>query len=136
MKGRHSLKFGCEVWLRRFFDITQDARNGGEFRFNGKSTGNAIADLLLGQVSDRFRYRDTSYKSNNQWAFYWFAQDNLRLSNRLTLTLGLRHEIDMYPVHPGDLIVGLCSRACSPLAFPRRLPGSSSPAIPAFRARG
>ena len=105
MKGRHSLKFGSEVWLRRFFDITQDARNGGEFRFNGKSTGNAISDLLLGQVSDRFRYRDTSYKSNNQWAFYWFAQDNLRLSNRLTLTLGLRHEIDMYPVHPGDLIV-------------------------------
>ena len=28
----------------------------------------------------------------------------MRLSNRLSLTLGLRHEIDMYPVHPGDLI--------------------------------
>jgi outer membrane receptor protein involved in Fe transport len=104
MKGRHSLKFGAEVWSRRFFDVTQDARNGGEFRFNGKATGNALADLLLGQVSDRFRFRESSYKSNNQWAFYWFAQDSLRLSDRLSLTLGLRHEIDTYPVHPGDLL--------------------------------
>ncbi len=105
MKGRHSLKFGGEVWLRRFHDITQDARSGGEFKFNGNATNNSIADLLLGQVSDRFRYRETSYKSNNQWAFYWFAQDNVRVSNRLSLTLGVRHEIDMYPVHPLDLVV-------------------------------
>ncbi len=104
MKGRHGLKFGTEVWLRRFFDVTQDGRNGGDFRFNGNVTGNSVADMLLGYVSDRFRYRDSSYKSNNQWAFYWFAQDNFRISNRLSLSLGVRHEVDMYPVHPGDLL--------------------------------
>jgi hypothetical protein len=104
MKGRHSLKFGGEIWSRRFFDVTQDAKNGGEFRFNGNATGNSFADFLLGQVSETFRFRESSYKSNNQWAFHWFAQDNLRLSDRLSLTLGLRHEIEMYPVHPGDLI--------------------------------
>lgn len=104
MKGRHSLKFGTEVWSRRFFDVTQDGRNGGDFRFNGDVTGNSVADLLLGQVSDRFRWRESSYKSNNQWAYYWFVQDNLRLTNRVSLSLGLRHEIDMYPVHPGDLL--------------------------------
>jgi hypothetical protein len=104
IKGRHSLKFGGEVWLRRFFDVTQDGRNGGDFRFNGRSTGNSFGDLLLGYVSDRFRYREASYKSNNQWALYWFVQDNLRLNNRLSLSIGLRHEIDMYPVHPLDMI--------------------------------
>lgn len=119
IKGRHSLKFGGEVWLRRLFDITQDGRNGGDFRFNGTVTGNAIGDLLLGYVSDRFRWRESTYKSNNQWAYYWFVQDNLRLSNRLSLTLGLRHEIDMYPVHPGDLITAYVpgtQSACVPQA--------------------
>ncbi|NWG13012.1 MAG: carboxypeptidase regulatory-like domain-containing protein [Acidobacteria bacterium] len=104
IKGRHNLRFGAEVWLRRLFDITQDGRNGGDFRFNGYVTGNSVADLLLGQVSDRFRYRDSTYKSNNQWAFYWFVQDNLRISRRLSLNLGVRYEVDMYPVHPGDLL--------------------------------
>ena len=104
LRGRHNFKLGGEVWLRRLFDVTQDDRNGGDFRFNGNVTGNAIADLLLGQVSDRFRYRDSSYKSNNQWAFYGYFQDNFRLNNRLSLNLGLRYELDKYPVHPGDLI--------------------------------
>ncbi|RPJ86613.1 MAG: TonB-dependent receptor [Acidobacteria bacterium] len=104
IQGRHSFKFGGEVWVRKFFDVTQDAKNGGEYRFNGKATGNSLADLLLGEVSDRFQFRESSYKSNNQWAFYWFAQDTVRLSNRLSFNFGVRHEIDMYPVHPGDLL--------------------------------
>ncbi len=106
IRGRHSFKFGGDVWLRRLFDVTQDGRNGGDFRFGGSnsSTGNAIGDLLLGYVSDRFRWRESTYKSNNQWSYYWFVQDNVRVSDRLSLSLGLRHEIDMYPVHPGDLI--------------------------------
>jgi hypothetical protein len=103
IRGRHSFKFGGEVWLRRLFDVTLDGRNGGEYTFNGTASGNTIGDLLLGQVSDRFRWRESSYKSLNQHSFYWFVQDNLRVSNRLSLTLGLRHEIDMYPVHPIDL---------------------------------
>ena len=106
ISGRHSFKFGGEVWLRRLFDVTQDGRNGGDFRFGGStsSTGNSVADLLLGYVSDRLRWRESSYKSNNQWSYYWFIQDNIRVSNRLSLSLGLRHEIDMYPVHPLDQI--------------------------------
>jgi outer membrane receptor protein involved in Fe transport len=104
IKGRHTFKFGAEVWLRRLFDHTQDDRNGGDFRFNGSVTGNSLADFLLGQVSDRFRYRATSYKSNNQWSFYGYVQDNFRVSSRLTLNLGLRYELDLYPVHPLDLL--------------------------------
>jgi outer membrane receptor protein involved in Fe transport len=105
IRGRHTLKVGGEAWLRRLFDVSQDGRNGGDFRFNGNSTGNSFADLLLGYVSDRFRYRDSSYKSNNQWAFYGFVQDDFRVSDRLTLNLGLRYELDKFPVHPLDQIV-------------------------------
>lgn len=103
-RGRHRIKIGGEVWLRRLFDSTLDDRNGGDFRFNGNVTGNAIADFLLGEVSDRFRFRDPSYKSNNQWSFYGYIQDNFRASDRLSLALGLRYELDRFPVHPGNLI--------------------------------
>jgi hypothetical protein len=102
--GRHTVKLGTEVNLRRLFDVTLDDRVAGEYRFNGRSSGNAFADLLLGYVSDRFRYRDASYKSNNQWAFHFFVQDDFRLNKRLTLNLGLRYEIDQWPVHPLDLL--------------------------------
>ena len=102
--GRHRIKFGGEVWLRRLFDSTLDDRNGGDFRFNGNVTGNAIADFLLGEVSDRFRYRDPSYKSNNQWSLYGYVQDTFRMHPRLTLALGVRYELDRFPTHPNDLI--------------------------------
>jgi outer membrane receptor protein involved in Fe transport len=102
VKGRHNLKFGGEVWLRRLFDVTLDDRNGGDFRFNGRVTGNAIGDFLLGEVSDRFRFRDAAYKSNNQWSYYAYVQDNFRVTPRLTLNLGVRYELDRFPVSPGD----------------------------------
>jgi outer membrane receptor protein involved in Fe transport len=102
VRGRHTIKVGAEVWLRRLFDTTIDDRNGGDFRFNGRVTGNAIADLLLGEISDRFRFRDPAYKSNNQWSYYAYVQDSFHLGRRLTLNLGLRYELDRFPVSPGD----------------------------------
>lgn len=102
VKGRHNIKVGGELWLRRLFDITIDDRNGGDFRFNGRVTGNAVADFLLGEVSDRFRFRDGAYKSNNQWSTYAYVQDNVHVTRRLTLNLGVRYELDRFPVSPGD----------------------------------
>lgn len=103
LKGRHSIKIGGEIWLRRQFDFTQGADNGGTFAFTGAATGNGLADFLLGRAQS-FSFRAQTYKSNNQWSYYGFAQDNFRASNRLTLNLGLRYELDRYPTHPGGLI--------------------------------
>jgi outer membrane receptor protein involved in Fe transport len=116
IRGRHTFKLGGEAWLRRLFDVSQDGRNGGDFRFNGNATGNALADFLLGYVSDRFRFRDSSYKSGNQWAFYGFVQDDFRVTDRLTLNLGLRYELDKFPVHPLDVWVPGQQSTCVPQA--------------------
>ncbi len=102
-KGRHSIKIGGEVWRRRQFDFTQGADNGGAFTFTGAATGNGLADFLLGRVQS-FAFRAQTYKSNNQWAYYGFAQDNFRATDRLTLNVGMRYELDKYPTHPGGLI--------------------------------
>jgi outer membrane receptor protein involved in Fe transport len=105
MKGRHHFKLGGEVNLRRLFDHSQSSQVGGYYRFNGRVTGDAMADFLLGHVSHSFGYRNESYKSNNQWGFVAFAQDDFRVNNRLTLNLGLRYEVDTWPVHPLDYVM-------------------------------
>jgi Carboxypeptidase regulatory-like domain/TonB dependent receptor len=102
-KGRHSIKIGGELWRRRQFDYTQGADNGGAFTFSGAATGNGLADFLLGRVQS-FSFRAQTYKVNDQWASYGFAQDNFRASDRLTVNLGLRYELDRYPTHPDGLI--------------------------------
>ena len=103
-KGRHELKFGVEGWLRRLFDVSTAPRQGGEWTFDGTFTGNALADYMLGLVKT-VNIGIQSYKSSNSWAWYWFAQDKVRINPRLALTLGLRYELDTWPVHPLDEIV-------------------------------
>ncbi len=103
-RGRHDLKFGVEGWLRRLFDVSTAPRMGGEWTIDGLYSGNALSDLMLGQVR-RLDVGIQSYKSLNSWAWYWFAQDKFRLTPKLALTIGLRYEWDTWPVHPADEIV-------------------------------
>lgn len=104
MSGRHDLKFGVEGWLRRLQDISTAPRQGGEWTFDGSFTGNSLADFLLGQVAT-LQYGIQTYKSNNARALYGFAQDKFRATPRLALTLGLRWELDTWPLHPADEMV-------------------------------
>ncbi|MDA2926437.1 carboxypeptidase regulatory-like domain-containing protein [Acidobacteria bacterium AH-259-G07] len=103
-RGRHDFKFGVEGWLRRLTDVSTAPRMGGEFVFDGSFTGNSAADLMLGLV-DKLTYGIQSYKSNNSWAFYGFGQDKFRVTPKLVLTLGLRYELDTWPVHPLDQLI-------------------------------
>jgi hypothetical protein len=87
--GRHQFKFGGG-WLlyKKVQDWFKDTQ--GQFNFNGTFTGVDFADYLLGLGQ---QYQEDAIKSagswnNVSWALYF--QDNWRLSNRLTLNLGLR----------------------------------------------
>ncbi|PYV85793.1 MAG: hypothetical protein DMG05_22015, partial [Acidobacteria bacterium] len=125
IKGRHNFKFGGELWLRRLFDVSASPAMGGEFIFEGQtanpnSTGNSLADLLLGRVQ-QLTLGAQSYKSNNAWAYYGFLQDNFKVTSRLALTLGLRYELDTWPVHPADQLIAYIpgrQSTCVPQAPP------------------
>ncbi len=104
VKGRHNLKFGGELWLRKFVDLITRPGQGGQLTFDGTFSGNSLADLLLGQVKS-LGYASSGYKVNDSWAFYGFIQDNLRAGSRLVLNLGLRYELDTYPVTPTDTLL-------------------------------
>ncbi len=99
LKGKHSFKFGME-YLRGIYRRLDFNNAYGSVSFSAAGTGNPNvansgsdwASFLLGVASGGgFRYPgDTSF----QWPYYaWYAQDDLKVTRKLTLSLGLRYEI-------------------------------------------
>ena len=100
VKGRHILKFGMQFrhWVPLF---TDSGVYEGNWTFNGSETqnsarpagtGDAFADFVLGipfSVGRNFA-ADTFGGHANYWHFY--VQDDFKVSDRLTLNLGLRYE--------------------------------------------
>jgi hypothetical protein len=98
LKGSHSLKFGG-IYTRNFAKdgySTGANDSKGRYNFTGWATGNSFGDFLLGLPNQAVEQRNTrgdvpmdTY--SNDWAL--FAQDDWKLSPRLTLFLGLRYEV-------------------------------------------
>jgi len=93
IKGRHSLKFGGQ-FLRYVQRRYYAGNNGalGTFSYAGTFTGVPFADFLLDQVAGKGR---GGGDPNNPWTHLQnrislYVQDDFRLSNKLTLNLGLR----------------------------------------------
>jgi hypothetical protein len=84
------LKFGGQLYhqTHTFFNGQTEE---GSFSFTTQYTGNAFGDYLLGYPASVFRaYPLALYGNNgNQWAL--FAQDTYRVSQNLTVNLGLRY---------------------------------------------
>ncbi len=91
LKGRQSLKFGTLIryyqWLG--FDSQTYA---GQFNFNGNEAGDAYADFLLGYPSSVARAYPAENFGGQQTYRQFFAQDDIRFSDRFTLNIGLRYE--------------------------------------------
>lgn len=89
--GRHSLKFGTLIryyqWLG--YDSQQYA---GAFAFNGNASGDAYADFLLGYPSSIQRAYPADNFGGQQTYYQFFGQDDVRVSDKLTMNLGLRYE--------------------------------------------
>jgi hypothetical protein len=110
--GRHSLKFGFDV-RRQQFNVARRENGSGLFSFEPKVTadpvtgqgGHAWASFLLGDVTG------SNVRSGlilrNQWNYYsGYAQDDFKVSQKLTLNLGLRYEIQTPVVEAKDRLSG------------------------------
>ncbi len=90
-RGKHSIKMGVDASLEKFIQDTS-LNNYGVWSFDGKKTGNALADFMLG-VPASFKQDTPTTKIDNDWYAGLFVQDDFRLHPRLTLNLGLRYEV-------------------------------------------
>lgn len=96
--GSHNFKFGGE-YKRHQYDTNLPEEQATEFEkfdsFTQLLTGNATeADTQYGVTDKSFRFQD--------YGFY--VTDNWKISDRLTLDVGLRYELFMYPTEKNGRI--------------------------------
>ena len=100
IKGPHILKFGGRVYRRNI--LFTDARtHNGSYGFTGvmtqnpasaAGTGDAFADFLLGFPANSGRSNPATWWGGYGTYWHGFVQDDLKVSNSLTINLGVRYE--------------------------------------------
>jgi hypothetical protein len=100
--ARHEIKFGGELRRHRINFLQAGAPNG-LFAFTNSGTatgtagvgGDALAGLMIGYADNPFsEYEIPPYTSTRNYQVGAFIQDNWRVTQRLTLNLGLRYDVD------------------------------------------
>lgn len=86
--GIHQFSFGFDLYRNRLNEI-QNFNTGGNITYSGQSTGVAAADFMLGKFS-QLVYTSGFSARLRQTLPALYAQDDIRLSRRLTLNAGLR----------------------------------------------
>ncbi len=90
-RGKNSLSFGGE-WERTEEFNRGSSSNEGVFAFTGYATTNPWADYLLGKPSSMTQ--NSPYERLVKgWDWYAYVQDDIRVTPRLTVNLGLRYQI-------------------------------------------
>ncbi len=90
--GKHSLKFGGE-FRTGSTDNTRNTFGSGEIRFA------SLDDFATGDIrSGNFIFVGNSHRIVSQKSFGFFAQDDWRVTPKLSVNLGLRYDLSL-PIH-------------------------------------
>jgi len=100
IKGRHILKFGGRIhYYKPLF--TDSRTHNGSFSFTGVSTenpqqqsgtGDGFADWMAGFPANAGRSNPATWWGGYGTYWHGFVQDDIKVSSRLTINLGLRYE--------------------------------------------
>ncbi len=124
--GRHSLKLGADYRLIHT-DFLSLSNSAGLFAFNGvftrqfpsvvtAGTGQDYADALLGNPSSGNVNTSTKFYTSVRYYSGYF-QDDIRVSNKLTVNAGIRYEYETGISEKNNhYVVGFDRNAINPLA--------------------
>jgi len=94
IRGKHTFKFGVEA--RKYISPTNTLpRARGEWDY--ASLSQFINDFVPTGANGALRGAGSGSVAENYNAFYWFVQDDWKITPRLTLNLGLRYEYSGVP---------------------------------------
>jgi hypothetical protein len=132
--GRHQLKMGVSFME---YNKAQDSFGAteGTFNFNGTYTGSAFGDFLLGYANS---YQQDAIHNSDTWhdqTYGIYVQDNWRISDRVTLNLGLRWEGMPHTYEIDNNVANFYPALYNPANAPRYIPGTSNldPTGPGFQ---
>ena len=98
LKGKSTWKFGG-MYMPIRFGPDYAAFDNGRFTFNGQFTGNAMADFMIGRPS--FMQMLIERENHRTYVLGFFAQNDYRVTDRLTLNLGVRYHYEE-PTYQAD----------------------------------
>jgi hypothetical protein len=88
-RGKHFIKFGVDIGRRTdYFSQARDPH--GTFGFDGRYTGSALLDFLLGYVNGDSINPTVTRTNISSIIQAYSVQDNWSVTNTLTLNLGIR----------------------------------------------
>jgi carboxypeptidase family protein/TonB-dependent receptor-like protein len=110
--GKHQISAGMDIVHHHLNHWQPELGSGprGEFDFSGSTTArnggappnlfNAFAQFELGLFDGTGKSEQFIKATAKEWQFGWFVGDRYRITNKLTVTLGLRYEY--YPLMTRD----------------------------------
>jgi len=102
IKGKNNFAFGGDIRHTHVSNVFPSIVFGS-FAFTGAVTGNAVADLLLGDPLEFLQAGGNDSKEVSQTAFALYAQDNYHLAHNLTVNFGVRWELSPGYTDPQNL---------------------------------
>jgi hypothetical protein len=92
-RGRHNLKFGAEL-DRQQINVLLGIATNGFFVFAPFPASDSFASLMLGQSVQFFQGGGDFNRGIRKWIAAGYAQDEFRITPRLTVNYGLRYEVN------------------------------------------
>lgn len=104
VKGRHTFKFGINL-IRRYVDFFNPIAGKGFFQASSsapESTGFEQSDMLVGWINNYQVGPASAMFHTRSWENGFYGQDDFRVTNRLTLNLGLRYDLFTWPTEQNN----------------------------------
>lgn len=127
VRGSHELKFGAEGRMHRI-NFTQPGTPGGLFIYDFTGTsqqpfsggGDAMASFLIGVGGPGTwgQYEIPNYVSTQSFQYAGFVQDNWKVSQKLTLNVGLRYDLSLPRTERYNRMNSLDPNVVSPVQVP------------------